>query len=365
MSLPSRVALSVLVVGSCWPVSQAAAQRSRPPRTWEIEVHGGGVFGNNPTAGTPIAQFPTGAPLPTLLGATTTRAVSSWYFGDGAQLINQVNASFGVSPRLTPLDEALKKRLADRDGGFDVGFRVARGLTPRLAAEFSFDYSPSALRMTPEAVDAVEAARSSFISAWSALLATGATTNRNVTSTSEVREGDGHQMSTTLALNIRFRSASRLRPYATAGGGGVFYRGKLPEAALNGNYNFLFGGLFPMDERDIATVTVRSKDRVLVGLLGGGVEYDLSRRHGVRADVRMHLSGNSVDTLVSANPAVTQQSPVFAVSTPFNPGIQFSNSQLTNRRSSLSGPAVVNLETFKGSGTQMQGHLTIGYFFRF
>lgn len=363
MAVAFRVVVVMLGIGLCWRVAPAVAQVAPGPK-WEIEVHGGGLFTSDPTSGTPIAQFPAGPPIPTGFLTSTSRAVPSWYFGDGALLLNQNNASFQVSPRLTPLDGALKQRLARRERGLDVGFRIARTLTPRFLAEFNFDYSPIPLRLTREATDAIEASRATFITAWQGLLSTSGSTNRVVTSTSEFSTDDGHEIAATGALRIRFATRGRLHPYATAGGGMLFYDGSAPGATLTGDYGFSFGP-FPINERDAVTVGVRTKDRVPVGLFGGGFEYGFSARQGIRADVRLHVSENTIETVVSANPSTREQSPPFAITTPFPPTIQFSNSRSINRPSSLSGAPVTDLVTFTGTGLQTQTSLTVGYFVRF
>ena len=135
-----------------------------------------------------------GNPLPVVIPAFTSRSVSSWHFGDGSLLLNQANLGYAFgTPSLVPLDAALKQRLAARRSGVSVGGRVSRSLTPRLAAEFSFDYAQTPLRLTRAAEDAIEATRASFAPAWLGLLATGATTNRSAASTADIETGRGHR----------------------------------------------------------------------------------------------------------------------------------------------------------------------------
>lgn len=370
MSAITRTTVVAAVIAFGCPPSPAVAQQSRPTEAskWEVEVHAGGLFGTNATGGKPISEFPVGASVPTSALNRTTRAVSSWYFGDGALLLNQVNTAFGVGARMTPLDAAIKQRLAERHRGGSVGFRAGRELTRRFAAEFNFDYGRAPLRMTADAEKAIEDSRASFAPAWIALLATGNTFNRNVTSTSELEAGDGHQIFATGALNIRLGEFGRLQPYVTVGGGGVFSRGTSPRASLTGNYRFDFTNLttpFPMDETDRVTVRVAAPGRAFVGVLGGGFRYLVSPRQGIRADVRLHLGGGAVDTLVDATPSVAVRTPIFAINTPTTPAIQFSNNPQTSFQSSLSGPAVDGLRTFVGEGLGIQMNVTAGYFFRF
>ena len=341
----------------------AGAQTTR--HKWEVEVHGGGLLSSNTTAGAAIAEFPAGQPIPTGGGSSTSRAVSSWYYGDGALLLNQVNASFLVSARVAPLDPALRRRIGERKSGADFGVRIARMLAPRLAVEFNVDYSPTSLELTPAATATIDASRASFVPAWNALLATGATTNRTVTSTADFTEGNGRQTAVTGAFKILLTSGGRVHPYVTAGGGVALLGGSTPNATLTGEYSFLFGGLFPMNDRDVVTVGVKTKDRVALGLVGGGIEYDISPRHGFRADARLRFSPNKTETVVSATPSSRDQTPVFAITTPFPPTIQFSNSRSINRPTSLSGPAVTDFVTFAGSGMETQMSIAVGYFVRF
>lgn len=345
-----------------WPIASAAGQqtgRSDVPK-WEVEAHAGGLFVTNPSSGTPIREFPVGA---TLAPTNTYRAVSSWYFGDGSQILNQANSAFGVAARVVPLDDVLKRRLADRGRGGTFGFRVSRALSPRYAAEFSFDYSRTPLRLPGDVENAVEASRQSFIPAWNGLLGTGATSNRVVTSTTELGGDDGHRLFATGAVRIRLGTIWRLEPYATLGGGGVFNRGA-PQLTLVGNYRFTFTPAgAPADETDRVTIRVTEPDQALVGVLGGGFTYPLSPRQGLRVDVRLHLGGGAVNTVVDAQPAVAVGTPAFSIGT--GTGIQFSNNPSTPFRSSLSGPAIDSLTTFTGEGHQAQINLSVGYFFRF
>lgn len=364
MSLPYRLAGVFLVAVACSGTSEAWAQAR--PAPWEIEVHAGGrIAGTDPTGGTPIDKFPVGASVPTGAGTSTTRAVSSWYFGDGAQLLNDTNARLRAGASVTPLDSVLRRQLVERKEKAAIGIRVARYLTSRAAVEFDVDYAPSALEMREGVAEAIEASRASFIPAWLGLLETGFTTNRVVTSNAVITEGDGHDITATGAVRIHFAESGRFRPYVVGGAGASWYRGKLPSATLTGDYGFLFGGVFPMNEHDVATITVKRRDRAMVGLFGAGLEYDFSSRHGLRIDVRADVRPTRIDTIVSARPSVRLQSPDFVISTGTIPSIQFSNSTLFNRPSSLSGPEVTDLTTFTGRGTETRVRATVGYVFRF
>jgi hypothetical protein len=362
----SRVAGALLAAWVTAPDVAAYAQGSG--KRWEVEAHTGGTFASSPAGGTPIAQFPVGTPISTGGPVAGSRAVSSWYFGDGTTLINQVNAGFNVASRLTPLDSMLTRPAVRRTHGAGFGVRVGRALTPRVVAEFNLDYHLTTLQLNDETREAIEQARSSFISAWNALLLTGATTSRSIASTADIADGDNNQTSAIGAIKFRFKPEGRMTPYVTAGAGALFQDGDAPVVTLTGTYGFSFAGLFPINERDQVTVRVVPEDRVFLGIVGGGVEFDIPPgrgRHGVRADVRVHMSANTVDTLVNATPSITVQSPIFFVSTGIPPSIQFSNDPRTGRASSLSGPPIADLRTFTASGTQTQVLIGVGYFWRF
>jgi hypothetical protein len=364
MSVPAKPGIVILAAGVLAFSADARAQSALP--RWEVDVHAGGpIVASNPTGGTPLVQFPVGDPIATGGGTTFSRAVSSWYYGDGARLLNDVNARFGVPGRITPLDTTVTRAIVQRKEGAAVGARVARYLTPRIAIELNVDYAPSELEFNPDVAGAIDATRAAFIPAWRDLLRTGATFNTDVTSTSALADGDGHDITTTGAVRFHFPEYHGFRPYVTGGAGAIAYSGKAPSATLTGQYSFLFANIFPMSERDVTTVSVRTKDTVALGLAGGGFEYDFSPRHGLRADARVEFHPSRVDTVVSAKPSVTPGTPPFAIVTSVSPAIQFSNSTTTGRPSSLSGPEVDELATFTGTGVRSRLRASIGYVIRF
>src|SRR5512132_1490218 len=112
MLFPSRP--WVFVIGAAL-LALSTDVRGQSLPAWEVDVHAGGrVLSSNPAGGTPLVQFPIGEAIATGGGTTFTRAISSWYFGDGTKLLNDVNARFGVSGRITPLDNAVTRAIAER-----------------------------------------------------------------------------------------------------------------------------------------------------------------------------------------------------------------------------------------------------------
>src|SRR4029079_2447804 len=166
----------------------APVHAQRSTGKWEIEFHAGDGPVNNPTDGT--ASLPAaGSPFTTVVG-TPSRRTSSWYFGDGTVLLNQVNAALGVTPRITPLDQVFARSLADRKLGTTYGVRVSRAISRRFGAELTVDYALGRLTMSAPALTGIEASRASFVPAWTALIASGPFAGSTVTSVSTIRDGE-------------------------------------------------------------------------------------------------------------------------------------------------------------------------------
>src|SRR5437870_3892869 len=79
--------------------TSAAAQ----DRRWEVEGSVGLVAARTAGDGTWTLP-PAGGALVTSSPTSPTRQVPSWFFGDGASLLNGVSAQFGISARIAPLE---------------------------------------------------------------------------------------------------------------------------------------------------------------------------------------------------------------------------------------------------------------------
>jgi hypothetical protein len=137
-------------------------------------------------------------------------------------------------------------------------------------------------------------------------------------------------------------------------------------ATLTGNYTFSPNAQVSLDETDTVTVHAVPRDHAIVAVFGGGARLHVSPRHGVRADLRLHLTENLIDTAVDARPVRRPggtSSAIFVVAT--NPALQFASGPAPMLQSSLSAPAINGLHTFTASGTQLQLNFSVGYFFRF
>jgi len=316
-----------------------------------------------------LAMMPAPGEAFTTRNNRPSRYVSSWYFGDGATLLNQQLAAFTITPRaarITPLDPVLTRAATRSSTTGTFGLRVGRRLSPRFTAELNVDYGPSPIELSENALGDIEASRTTFASVWSESLGPGMPfQNAVVSSSSEIEEGTGGQIVATGALTARLRRRGALVPYVTGGLGGVFNAGSDPSVTLRGNYSALYilGEPFNFNGSDTVTVRWVRPDRALVGLVGGGFTYDLSRRNGFRVDLRLHVSSNAVDTDVSARPGVQTDTPGRAIASATTPSVQTSST--ASERSTLSGPAITAFRTRESSGVHVDTALTVGYFWRF
>lgn len=256
-----------------------------------------------------------------------------------------------------------------------MGFRVARGITPRVGVEFTLDASQGRARFTDRSLAGIEATRASFVAAVNertGLLATGGGVvfiNPAVSSTATIEDDRGRQLFTAGTLIINLAKPGRLVPYAAVGAGVISNRGDLPQATVAGTYRFdslgALSGYFPVNESDTASVrVVAARQHPLAAVVGGGVKFHHTRRGGFRADVRASISKNTMDVMVDATPrVVTTSQPLGAIASNLSPSIQFSNLSTVN--STLSGPQISGFKTFTSQGTAVHVALSAGYFVRF
>jgi hypothetical protein len=378
-TLSWMLALSLVVLGGM--ISSAAAQTADSGK-WEVEFHGGGMLPTNPTAGTvslpgPSQVFATAAIFAGSPVFATSRRESSWYFGDGATLVNQVASALAargvteVSGRIATLDPVLARSLGERRRGGSIGARVSRELTARFSAELSVDYSLARLELTPGNSDSIEATRASFAPAFNSLILFNPNRVVNsLTSTASVEDGGGHQWLTSGALVINLKTDGNLIPYATVGASLISITGKMPSVTLTGNYRFVGApgaGAAPIDETDNVTVKDARNDSTAAGMLGGGLKYQISRTWGVRLDARLFLSKNTASTVLDATPTVALGLlPAGGTILNADPTIQWSNTSSDSATTStLTGPPIKGLRTFSGSGVASHTNITAGLFWRF
>ena len=359
--------LWILSVLATLPCAHAAAQPGppKPPgvgRQWEVDVHGGGLVSSTPESGT-FALPATGPLVP----PNFNRPVSSWYFGDGSFQVNQF-PNVRQSGILLPLDGALQSRLVSRESGGVFGFRLTRRVTSRIAAELNVDYATGPLAFSSDAASAMEAARTSFITAFNGLFVSPFIASRTANSALALTDDEGSQILTTGAVRFTLLEARGWAPYVVGGVGALSILGDAPQAVLTGTYQAVFSVPgFPvppstMTQTDAVTVT-SSVDSGVVWVLGGGMRLMLSESWGLRIDVRDHMHSNTLTTRVSASPVLPPSSfGSYLTSTLSNPPLVFSGSPLNP--STLSVP-LANFVTFTGSGVVHQVGITTGISWRF
>src|SRR5688572_5308557 len=234
----SRIAAAAVVIALA--AAPAAAQSTLSAKRWQVEGVGGLSLFDLPTDGTATLP-PAGAPITTTGPTNPSRKVSTWFLGDGALLLNGVNAELLVPSRIAALDNSLATTSLSGANAPAFGLRVRRIVNNRLTLEFSADMMPGSRELSPQLVDAVEAARASFVTAFTGLLATGPFTNVNVSAITAVSNPSSRDLTTTVAAQWMLKAGS-LEPYVALGGGLVHSVGDLPSVTLTGMYRFLIQG---------------------------------------------------------------------------------------------------------------------------
>ena len=358
-----RVIMAVLV--TTFAIALPATARAQ----WEVGCHGGAMFSQHANAGT-SALPAAGAPFTTVTGAPS-RHVASWFFGDGAALLNQVSPARS-NVTITPLDPVLNAASVHRRNAGSFGCGISRQIHRRYGVEFVIDDHRGRLTFTEVTLAGIEASRATFVSVFGTPLAAGQGGNAPIASATAmavIDEPRGHQVFPTGLFHINLRTTGNVIPYATVGGGVLMNRGAAPSVTLTGNYRLTSppgapnAGTVAHDETDTITLRYSRERNLFVGVVGGGLRYSVTDRWGLRLDIRAHLSRNAVRTSLDARASVPTfpSAAVRVVGT--NPAIQFSASSAESP--SLSGVTIDGFQTFRGSGTQVQVSVVPGFFWRF
>lgn len=350
------VAAAALLASAKPAFAQAAGPRADHP--WEIEGAAGigaGWLSNGSTA-----LPPPGPPIATSSPIFPSRQTSSWMFGDGAALLNSVNAAFGLGARVQPLDSGLQALGLDSTGAA-VSFRVRRAISGRFALELSVDVLSGSAHLSDALLSATTTTRDSTKSALAALLSTGPFANVSVDGSSSTTNGTDREIATTGALVWCVRPASSWSPYATMGAGVLAGVGDLPSATIQVNYRASILGNVPIAESDRVTLHY-DRQTAVIGVFGGGIRHDASS-WGWRVDARVFVGGDSPRLLLDAQPSVTTGTPAGFIESFTNPAIQFSNNPSTGRQSTLSG-AIQNFDAVS-AGHDTHLLVSVGVFKRF
>ena len=221
----------------------SAAAQTVGDRKWEIEVSGGGTFSMRPARGTALPIEPD-APFTTVVGEPSRR-VRSWFFGDGAALLNEAVQGFMYDvPPIDPLDDVLGTGLVGPQAyGGGTSLSVTRVLNRRFAAEVGVNHSTyPRIEVPVETGIRIRESRGSFEPTWSALLPIGPFVEPEVTSADTERDGRLREVAVTGALQVTFPPVGRAVRYASVGGGYVQVSGELPSSGVVGTYRFRICG---------------------------------------------------------------------------------------------------------------------------
>ena len=326
-------------------------------RPWEIEFHGGGFFNTDSGSGNAFA-LPTGT---SFFGGNSLQ-VSSYMFGDGTSLFNQVSSATGISNTITPLDTLLAHQFGSRNNGPSLGVRFGRDLGPRFGIEFSVDWNTAAVEIRDSRLLGIQATATSFANSFADLFSNSCGCSNQTLAVQSIRRSQGSQLFWTGVVNVNLKTTGKTIPYLTFGGGTISNLGPAPHAGILGFYAFDVGG--PHAETDLVNIESVTSRTQGVGVLGIGAKYFATSRWGLRLDVRDYVSPNATNTLLSATPRVATLAPAEVIGPGTTPTLVFSNDP-TLGPSSLSGPDVRRIRTFKGDGLDNQINLSVGVFYRF
>ena len=366
MQRRASVRIGVLTIALCVPLGATAvaqSQQERDPR-WELLGYGGFSLARVPEAGSLSLPAP-GAPLPSTLPTFPARRAPSWFFGDGAAMLNDALAELGASARVAPLDDALAAAGLGGNGGPAFGLRVRARVGPRVRAEMSLDVLSGSASFPASLADAADATLESFDTAMSGLFATGPFTNVVVDTGMVSGGGSTREIAFTGALNYGLRGG-RLRPYVTIGGGILKGTGGGESRTLEGRYRASTVGGAPdiaIDETDVLTIRY-ARGRSYVGVAGLGVDREVGGGWAINVDGRVFFGSNNARLQLDATPTVVRSVPAGFIETLTYPNIQFSTDPSSGRESSLSG-SLEEFDAFKGSGMQTRVLVTVGVIKRF
>jgi len=338
-----------------------------PATGWVFEVHVGRTPDRVPDKAL-TQQLPAPGPtFPSASGGTSTdtsRLVPSWYFGDGAAILNGA-ADRARLPHIVSLDPVLTGAATTTASGTNVGFRIGHSITKRVLVLFSYDQAATELALTSAAQANVMAASTSFQPFWRDFLASRAQplTNISTNATLAVDKTSGRERMVAVTADIRVATLGGWTPFVTIGGGIAL---PLPQVqtdvTLIGNYQAVVASNGAMlNETD----RLRIRYEILpaqFGIAGVGVERGLSAHVGVRAEFRSVLSVNQVRTRIDTAPISGPTPPPFGViRSGGTPDVQVSTNPSVPTTLSLQG--VDHFDSFEAKGNL--GTFSAGVFLRF
>ena len=351
--MPTRSRVLFVVVALLFTLTTTAAAQDR----WTIQFHGGASVVPDPGSGR--TALPTPAPSVATIPGLPTRAVPSWFFGDGVSLINLVNAQLRPTLAISGLDPLLERSALAARTTAVFGVRVTRTLTPRFTLEGALTLQPGSYELHDDVRGLLDAGAADFRAFWQA-----APGLRGADATAHSDSDSGSQLTSTAALRVHLAGSGGRSLYAIAGGGVRSTIGQRSAATLRGNYNLRFADNPQFAEVDNVSLLFDVDRHVPVGLIGLGWEQPVSPWAGFSFEVRSHIGPSGVSTRVTTTPerlVASSGGGVIAfgpsVNTIYISNLDFVNSSLTT--------ALHDFRTYESSGVQAHTSITGGLFFRF
>jgi hypothetical protein len=293
--------------------------------------------------------------------ASPTRAVPSWFFGDGVTLMNQVNAPVRPSQTATGIDRLLTESALRSGFKPAFGMRITRTLTRRISVEGAVSLHTGGDALDDDVRGVVDAGLASFRAFWQPLPGFGGAASSVVETHADYDDDAGRQLTSTAALRVHLAGSQRRSLYVIGGGGVRSTYGHRAAVRLEGTYNVRLGTVTQFAERDTVTLSFDVDRHVPVALLGVGWEQPLSPRAGFSIELRSHLGGSEVSTRVTTAPERNISGNSVLV-LGLTPAIFLSNIGVVD--SSLS-TELEGFRMFTATGVSAQTSVTVGVFFRF
>ena len=353
---------AIPVPAAAQATASGGSAASAAPRM-EVEAYGG--LGRFPDAGaSPLSLPAAGAPITTSSPFSPSRRVSSWFFGDGASLINAVSQQLDLAPRVVPLDAAIATIGRGAESRASLGVRLRVRTAPHVWAEAAVDLSSGSSHVPDSLATDVEATRASFVASMTSLFASGPFSGTVVTATATPAAGSWRELTTSLAANVEMGAIAGVTPYVTIGGGVVTRMGTGAAMSLAGHYTTTILGSVPIDETDRVTIRAAANTAPAI-VAGAGLSRTIADRLSLRLDARVIAANRTISANIDPAPSVTDGTPSGFIESFTNPSVQFSNSPATGRRSSLSGDALDHLAVDSSTRLQVRGLVTLGIAVRF
>jgi hypothetical protein len=346
---------------------------------WEVEFHVGKPWVNDSHQET-TTFLPEPYPSFTTIDGGTSRFVPSWYFGDGALLLNQVQALDPSQPeRIVPLDPVLTAPVIVRKYGIPFGARLSRAITSWLGGELTVEYRQDHRTVPPDVSNQINASSATFESTWRSLFAAWKSTSpvRPFGAISQSRidkDKNAGQLLLDGTLNVALRTRGRIIPYVSGGVGYIAYSKEQMGVDVQGAYASGRPGAGLIEEFDYIHIRSDNPDHLVVGVLGGGIKYFVTPGWGIRFDARTHFAHTWTETVTSDGGGgfgiclLCYTNPGPAVAFGSTPAIQINSIPdplLPNYvPTSLTG-SFGTLHTFRSSGIQQQIVISVGVIRRF